>query len=37
MPGETGLELARDLKQQSDVPIIMLTARSEAEQRIEGP
>ena len=36
MPGETGLELARDLKQNNDVPIIMLTARSEAVQRIEG-
>ena len=36
MPGENGLDLARDLKTISTVPICMLTARAEAEQRIEG-
>jgi two-component system phosphate regulon response regulator OmpR len=36
MPGESGLSLARELKAQSDVPICMLTARAEPEQRIEG-
>jgi two-component system phosphate regulon response regulator OmpR len=36
MPGETGIELARDLKSTRDVPICMLTARAEAEHRIEG-
>jgi two-component system phosphate regulon response regulator OmpR len=36
MPGETGLELARDLRRSTKVPIMMLTARAEAEQRIEG-
>jgi two-component system phosphate regulon response regulator OmpR len=36
MPGENGLDLARDLKAISTVPICMLTARAEAEQRIEG-
>jgi two-component system phosphate regulon response regulator OmpR len=36
MPGESGLELARDLKTISSVPICMLTARAETEQRIEG-
>jgi two-component system phosphate regulon response regulator OmpR len=36
MPGETGLDLARDLKGSSQVPICMLTARAEAEHRIEG-
>jgi two-component system, OmpR family, phosphate regulon response regulator OmpR len=37
MPGgETGLDLARDLKAISNVPICMLTARAEPEQRIEG-
>ena len=36
MPGETGLELARDLKSISNIPICMLTARAEPEQRIEG-
>jgi two-component system, OmpR family, phosphate regulon response regulator OmpR len=37
MPGEeTGLDLARDLKAVSTVPICMLTARAEPEHRIEG-
>jgi two-component system phosphate regulon response regulator OmpR len=36
MPGESGLELARDLKAISNVPICMLTARAEPEDRIEG-
>ncbi|MFD1696350.1 response regulator [Roseibium aestuarii] len=36
MPGETGLSLAEDLRQTSQVPIIMLTARSEAGDRIAG-
>ncbi|WP_153768075.1 response regulator transcription factor [Labrenzia sp. CE80] len=36
MPGETGLELAAWLREQSTVPILMLTARSEAPDRIAG-
>jgi len=36
MPGETGFEFARSLRETSQVPIIMLTARHEAESRIEG-
>ena len=36
MPGITGLELAREIKRQRDIPICMLTARAEPEQRIEG-
>jgi two-component system phosphate regulon response regulator OmpR len=36
MPGENGLDLARDLKATRQIPICMLTARSEAEHRIEG-
>lgn len=36
MPGESGLELARDLKAKMHLPICMLTARAEAEHRIEG-
>src|SRR6201991_682940 len=36
MPGETGFELARFIRTSSSVPIIMLTARHEAESRIEG-
>jgi two-component system, OmpR family, phosphate regulon response regulator OmpR len=36
MPGEGGLELARDLKAISPVPICMLTAKAEPEDRVEG-
>lgn len=36
MPGISGLELAREIKAQRDIPICMLTARAEPEQRIEG-
>jgi two-component system, OmpR family, phosphate regulon response regulator OmpR len=36
MPGENGLELARDLKATRPIPICMLTARSGPEDRIEG-
>jgi two-component system, OmpR family, phosphate regulon response regulator OmpR len=36
MPGETGFDLARDLRAASSVPIIMLTARDEAKSRIQG-
>jgi two-component system phosphate regulon response regulator OmpR len=36
MPGESGFEFARDLRTRSSVPILMLTARGEAESRIEG-
>ena len=36
MPGETGFQLARSIRQSSTVPILMLTARDEKESRIEG-
>ncbi len=36
MPGESGLDLARDLKRTMSVPICLLTARAEADHRIEG-
>jgi len=36
MPGETGFDFARDLRTTSSVPILMLTARDEAQSRIEG-
>src|SRR5262245_16338989 len=36
MPGETGFEFARSLRTTSSVPILMLTARGEAESRIAG-
>ena len=36
MPGETGLEFARSLRETTQVPILMLTARADSDQRIEG-
>lgn len=36
MPGENGVDLTRSLRQTMDVPILMLTARSEIDNRIEG-
>jgi two-component system phosphate regulon response regulator OmpR len=36
MPGETGYEFARSIRQSSSVPILMLTARDAAESRITG-
>ena len=36
MPGETGFELAKSIRQSSSVPILMLTARDGAESRITG-
>jgi len=36
MPGESGLSLAEALRTESDVPILMLTARSEPEHRVGG-
>ena len=36
MPGESGLELTQSLRQRSQVPILMLTAMGEAENRIDG-
>ena len=36
MPGEDGMALARSLRETSDVPVLMLTARSETESRIAG-
>jgi two-component system phosphate regulon response regulator OmpR len=36
MPGESGLDFARDLRARSQIPILMLTARGEAEHRIAG-
>src|SRR4029077_13033068 len=34
MPGESGFDLARDLKKSNDTPILMLTARTETEDRV---
>ncbi|MCZ7658254.1 MAG: response regulator [Xanthobacteraceae bacterium] len=36
MPGESGFELAKAIRETSAVPILMLTARAEAESRIHG-
>ena len=36
MPGETGFDLARSIRESSGVPILMLTARAEKESRIAG-
>ena len=36
MPGETGFEFARSIRESSTVPILMLTARDAAESRIIG-
>lgn len=36
MPGETGIELTRSLRQTREVPILMLTALSETDARISG-
>ena len=36
MPGETGLELTRSVRTHSQVPILILTARGEPEDRIAG-
>jgi len=36
MPGESGFDIAEKLRKESDVPILMLTARSEPEHRVRG-
>ncbi|CAL8968461.1 response regulator [Rhodoplanes serenus] len=36
MPGETGFDLARSIRAESSVPILMLTARAEKQDRIAG-
>jgi two-component system phosphate regulon response regulator OmpR len=36
MPGESGFDLAKAIRSESGVPILMLTARDEKESRIQG-
>jgi two-component system phosphate regulon response regulator OmpR len=36
MPGEDGLSLSRNLREGSDIPIILLTAKGDVEDRITG-
>jgi two-component system phosphate regulon response regulator OmpR len=36
MPGESGLDLTRSLRQESNVPILLLTAMGEVQDRIHG-
>ncbi|MCB1507575.1 MAG: response regulator transcription factor [Hyphomicrobiaceae bacterium] len=36
MPGESGLEFLADLRKRSTIPVLMLTARAETDDRVEG-
>ena len=36
MPGQSGFELTQEIKKKSNVPIILLTAKGEVENRIQG-
>jgi two-component system phosphate regulon response regulator OmpR len=36
MPGETGLDFTRDLRTRSDIPVLLLTALGETDDRIAG-
>ena len=36
MPGQDGFELTKEIKKNSNIPIILLTAKGEVENRIEG-
>ena len=36
MPGKSGLEFIKDNKKKLDTPIILLTAKGEANERVEG-
>lgn len=36
MPGESGFTLTKSLREKSDIPILLLTAKGETEDRIEG-
>jgi two-component system phosphate regulon response regulator OmpR len=36
MPGENGFDFAQHLRQKSDMPLMMLTARSDADNRVRG-
>src|SRR5579862_860974 len=36
LPGENGLDLTRSLRQEGDLPILLLTAMAEPEDRITG-
>ena len=36
MPGQDGYDLTKEIKKESNIPIILLTAKSEVENRIKG-
>ena len=36
MPGQTGFDFASELRRSSDVPILMLTAKAEADDKVRG-
>lgn len=36
LPGKSGLEVMKEIRQKKDVPVLMITARGEENQRVEG-
>ena len=36
MPGQSGYELTEELKQSKNIPVLLLTAKGEVENRIQG-
>jgi two-component system phosphate regulon response regulator OmpR len=36
MPGQTGFEMTKELRETSDIPVLLLTAMGETDDRIEG-
>jgi len=36
MPGQTGLEMTEELRETSDIPVLLLTAMAETDDRING-
>ena len=36
MPGKSGFELTKEIKKNNDIPVILLTAKGEVENRIKG-
>lgn len=36
MPGKDGLQLTKEIRENIDLPIILLTAKGEAEDRVRG-
>ena len=36
LPGRSGFDVARDIRNESDIPIVMLTAKAETEDIVRG-